>query len=135
MTTTRTTKSAAFERALAAEPALVHLDAMVTAFEKLAPSKRSGIPMCYACLWDAILKPLTAPLLGWERGYPLVQATDEPRPVYVNFAEMLTAAPPAQATTATEEWLRSSQAWDAVTGVWLRRLEAVDPAKGHGIGR
>ncbi len=47
MTTITTTTAAAFERARTAEPALVHLNAMVTAFERLAPSKRSGTPMCY----------------------------------------------------------------------------------------
>lgn len=37
---------------------------------------------------------------------------------------------PIKAETVTEEWLRSSQPWDAVTQTWLDRLEAALPCRG-----
>jgi hypothetical protein len=39
------------------------------------------------------------------------------------------------AETETEKWLRSSEAWDAVTRPLLARLYEADPANGCGIRR
>jgi hypothetical protein len=130
--------TAAFRRALDAEPQLQALDLMVNALVALAPTKASGRPMCHACIWEMILKPLVSPWVGWERGY-LPDQAEEPRPEGEqlrgrSLAELL-AIPDvrAEATTQTEQWLRTSEAFDVVTAVWLHRLEAADPGTGHGL--
>lgn len=64
--------------------------------------------MCYACVWDDIVKPITSPLLGWER---------------------------VPANTATDAWLSSSEAYDLFSCAMLGLLEDADPGNGHGIGR
>ncbi|WMM73009.1 hypothetical protein RCF27_01245 [Rhodococcus pyridinivorans] len=108
---------------------------MVTALCELT---RPEDTMCVGCAWDNIIKPLATPLIGWGRGYPPKQAKDRdhnaPRYRYVNIAEVLEeqeGRPPAESDT--ERWLRTSEAWDAVTEYWLARLDTADPGNGHGI--
>jgi hypothetical protein len=74
MTDTKT-KPEAYERALAAEPQLRAIEAMVDALVALAPNDQ---PYCTACIWETILKPLVSPWVGWERGDVPEQAKDEP---------------------------------------------------------
>jgi hypothetical protein len=76
LTTTETECEALFRRALAADYRLQAVDRMVRALVALAPTRRSGIPMCVGCVWDLILKPAVVPILGWERGYPPKDAKD-----------------------------------------------------------
>lgn len=130
----------AYERALAAEPRLA---AIVTAVDALAELARPADVMCAGCVWDGIVKPLATPLIGWERGYPPAAAKD-PSPgdgskLYTG-TDLMAAYEEAQkrlapATTDTEKWLRTSEAWDAFTGELIRRLHDADPANGHGICR
>ena len=95
--------------------------------------------MCAGCIWERMVKPLVSPLLGWERGHPVGEAKD-PEP-YSFAAHVLDwdefwskQDDRSPATTETEKWLRTSDAWDAFTGVLLVRLNDADPANGHGIG-
>ncbi len=96
MIMTRATELAEFERALTAERDLRAADRMVTA---LCAEIRAG-RLCDRCAWSGIVKPLVSPPIGHERGYPTAEARD------------------------TERWLRTPEAWDAVTSVWLERLQA-----------
>ncbi|PQP24139.1 hypothetical protein [Rhodococcus opacus] len=135
-----------FERALRAEPKLQALDKMVRSFERLAPERVSdddldaglGVPMCGGCIWDLILKPLTKPWLGWDRGDHPEEAEDNPNSWKAIDITALLALPPTPstpATTETEKWLRTTEAWDVVTEVWIKRLNDADPDNGHGIGK
>lgn len=128
-----------FEKALAAEPNLRTVDRMVRAFVALAPSRRSSVPMCAACVWELVLKPLTYPWVGWGRGRPAAQAPAEQPPLLRTFTvtELRRALTPSRppAESDTEAWLRTSEAYDVVTDRWLKMLDAADPAHGHGIGR
>lgn len=127
-----------FRRALDAEPMLRAIDAMVDALVALAPSRRSGQPMCAGCIWDLIVKPLASPWVGWERGFH-PDVAEDPRPdedplsLRIMSAADWTLPPRTDATTDTERWLRTSEAFDLVTDEWLRRLDAADPANGHGF--
>lgn len=127
-------------RACAADPAIRALDQAVSAM--CSAARATYGPSCSACVWQRILKPLAVSLVGWDRGYPLRSARD-PRPPgvslpFVNMSELMAGederksrrTPPAG---DTEQWLRTQEAWDAVTGSWLERLHEADPARGHGI--
>ncbi|MEU5097597.1 hypothetical protein [Streptomyces sp. NPDC020996] len=129
-----------YERAVAADPRLRALADLVTA---LCQFVRPADTMCGGCAWENLVKPLATPLIGWERGYRPEPAKD-PTPdggwrLYTS--RDLTAALEAAerertpASTATEQWLRTSQAWDAYCGELIRRLNDADPAHGHGICR
>lgn len=127
-----------YERALAAEPGL---RAIVTAVDALCALVRPSDTLCHGCVWDAIVKPLATPLIGWERGYPPKTAKD-PSPDrgwrITSGADLMAEWKEAEkhripATTDTEKWLRTSEAWDAFTTVLLDRLETADPGNGHGI--
>lgn len=137
--TTSTTRAANHARALTAEPRLAPIDTLVRALTRLAPTRRARRTMCASCVWVRIVKPLTVPLVGWERGYPPRPPLDLDAPrtglLYVNVAELLDNAPGRPpADTPIEEWLRTTEAYDAVTGTWLQLLDAADPGNGHGIG-
>lgn len=128
----------AYDRALTAEP---RLRAIATTVDALAQLARPGDTLCAGCVWDSIVKPLTNPLIGWERGYPADTAKD-PSPDggwrLVTGAELMADYERAQkqrtpATTDTEKWMRTSAAWDAFNDEMLRRLNAADPGNGHGI--
>jgi hypothetical protein len=127
----------AYRRVLAAEPRLRPIAHLVDALCTLV---RADDTMCAGCVWESIVEPLTTRLVGWSRGYPPQQATDdraEPGSVrYVDMDAVLNRLsrrePPA---SETEAWLRGSDAYDAFTDEMLRRLEAADPASGHGIRR
>lgn len=135
---TNTTETA-YKRALAAEP---RLNAIVTTVSALCELARADDTMCAGCIWDSIVKPLTTPLIGWSRGYPPKEAAD-PDPNdhgwrlisgadwFAEFEE--TAKHRTPATTDTEQWLRTSEAWDAFTSELLHRLNEADPGNGHGI--
>jgi hypothetical protein len=103
-----TTREQNYRRALDACPDIRALDNMVRLIAELGPPrpKRS---MCYACIWDSALKPLANLVVGWERGRGV------------------------ESHTETEEWLCDMEAFDAVTETWLKLLEDVDPALGHGF--
>lgn len=127
-----------YEKALAAEPHLRAVDRMVRAFVALAPTRRSRTPMCAGCIWEQVLKPLAQPWVGWDRGDPADQAPETPRRTWraISLDEFLDKPDRRpHAETTTETWLRSQEAWDAVTDKWLAMLHAADPANGDGIGR
>lgn len=150
--TATTTNTADMARALEAEPDLEALDRLVDALCALV---RPDDRLCAGCTWEGIVKPLASALVGWERGAPRTASTPADtlglRPVgdiaaEVDLADQLRAqiihgdqilgVPHApEPANDTERWLRSHEAWDAVTNVWLARLEAADPGTGHGIGR
>jgi hypothetical protein len=144
----------AYKRAVEAEPRLRHVERMVKAQVLYI---RPGDTFCHGCYWDAILKPLVTPLVGWGRGEPHEDAED-PHPsgkrvMHVtgggesrveekdNYLVITTSWDEAFArmdaepepTTATEKWLRSSDAWDTVTDHLLAIVERADPANGHGF--
>ena len=124
-----------YDRALQAEPQLQVLERMVATLCATAPT---GEPFCVGCIWECVLKPLVTPLVGWDRGYPPEQSRDPdpaaPSFVIVSVTEALQGLDERpKAKTATEEWMRGTGAWDAVTNRWLAQLDAADPALGHGI--
>lgn len=125
----------AYDRALAAEPAL---RAAVAVVDALSALRRPSDRLCANCAWEDIVKPIVTPLIGWERGYHPEPAAD-PRPEgeLIELLAMgeLPDPPRTPATTETERWMRSMEAWDGFTGVLLDRLETADPGNGHGIGR
>lgn len=138
MTEIAARKFTAYDRALAAEP---RLRAIVTTVDALIELVRPGDTMCSGCVWDAIVKPLAIPLIGWERGYPPDTAKD-PSPDggwrMLSGGDLMAEYEEAQqrlapATTDTEKWLRTSEAWDAFTGALIDRLHTADPGNGHGI--
>ena len=45
----------------------------------------------------------------------------------------LDTPPRDDAASETEAWLRSEEAFDVVTDVWLKLLEDVDPSLGYGL--
>ena len=108
----------AYRRALAAEPTLRSVEKVVHALADLHIAPGTA--------YDEIIKPLTDPLIGWRRGvhhhahnpedvpptFQIVRASDIPSPV-------TTGSEPA---TAEETWLRTCEAFDAVTDVWLDYL-------------
>ncbi len=135
-------ETTAYERALQAEPKLA---AVVRVVDALCVLVRPTDRLCHGCVWETIVKPLVSPLIGWGRGYPSKPASD-PDPDnpsglrIISGSEMLAAYEAAQvtrtpATTDTEKWLRTPEAYDAFTDMLLDRLERADPANGHGIGR
>jgi hypothetical protein len=96
----------------------------------------------HGCLWERMVKPLVRPLVGYERGFFPKVAADPPASGesgwrFLNRAELLAhdSRPRVPATTDTEQWMRTSEAWDAVTRVLLARMWDADPANGCGIGR
>ncbi|CAM5714830.1 hypothetical protein SVIOM342S_07645 [Streptomyces violaceorubidus] len=129
-----------YERAMKADRRLRALAEFVNA---LCGFVRPADTMCGGCTWDSLVKPLAVPLIGWERGR-LPESAPDPKPgggwKFVSGSEWVAAVEAAEkdrtpATTETEEWLRTSEAWDAYCGGLIRRLNAADPANGHGIHR
>lgn len=124
-----------YDRALAAER---RLRAAVAVVDALCALVRTTDRMCSGCVWETIVKPMILPLVGWERGYPPRQAKDPgPRPagLHLTRADLGNLPRPVTASTETETWLRSMEAWDAVTGTLLDRLYQADPGNGHGVCR
>lgn len=136
--TTVADRRALLERACAADRAIRALNQVVTAL-CVAAATGDG-PACSSCIWERIVKPLATPLVGWERGYPASEAKDPTSGLaVVDLGPALKwlderDAHRTPATTETERWLRSQEAWDAVTGEWISRLYEADPGAGHGIG-
>lgn len=117
--------AAAFERALQAEPKLRAVSQLVDVLRLLV---RPTDEMCHGCIWEAIVKPLVRPWVGWGRGYPPKSAQD-PDPTGERWLRVTSAAelmreadPRIPAETETEKWLRTSEAWNAVTKVLIDRL-------------
>jgi hypothetical protein len=123
-----------YRRALAAEPRLVAIERLV---DLLADLVRPSDRLCSGCAWERIVKPMARPWVGYERGVIPEQAPDVRPPARVmTLTELLAAeASRTDATTDTERWLRTSEAWDAVTRPWIDRLHDADPANGCGMGR
>lgn len=110
-----------FEDALRAEPALAAVDCAVRALVALATPERR---VCSECLWYRVIKPLASPWIGWERGCIPRNADDFDQGFRIySAAELLTEPESTPAETEAETWLRSSQAFDLVTGEWLRIAE------------
>ncbi len=124
-----------FAKALAAEPRLHAVDRMVRMVVAMAPTRRSGKPMCSDCFWTNVLKPIVQPLIGWERGDPGEEPPEKPHGVrMLSHAEVMERRRPRpRATTSTERWLRSAEAYDVVTDRWLKALHNADPANGCGL--
>jgi hypothetical protein len=142
-----------YDRALQAEP---QLQPIVRLVDALIALRRPSDRLCVGCVWELIVKPMVSPLIGWGRGYPLEQAQDpEPNgsrrlrvtrasesrrvdltPFLVDGATFLAEDDDeTPATTDTEKWMRTSEAFDAFTDRLLAKLDRADPANGHGIGR
>jgi hypothetical protein len=94
-------------------------------------------------VWEEIVKPLTTPLVGWgrgrhdkaregeaERGFFFENLGDVMREIDEE-DELLKKYP----IGPNEQWLRTSQAYNAFTNVILSRLQHADPGNGHGIAR
>lgn len=130
---TTATRAELFAFALAVEPQLQAVDRMVRAFVALAPADKT---MCAACIWSDILKPAAWPWIGWGR-VEIPQNAAEPEPVRSwTLSEFLDLpdVPRTPAGTEVEKWLRTEQAWNLVTDVWLELLDNADPGNGHGVG-
>lgn len=115
------TTQAAYERALTAEPQLEAVVKVVDALLLIDDEKGDGLDH-----WG-IIKPLIVPWLGYQRGTVPVNAQDAPTsatPKVKSVGELArTNLPrPVPATTETEKWLRSEEAYDAFTDVLLARL-------------
>lgn len=113
-----------YHRALNACEQLVTLDKLVyTLCISLSPSGAR----CAGCIWEQIVKPLSSHFVGWGRGdNPIIRDGSEG----IRRLEDVPAKPRETGLTETEMWLRSSEAYDAVTDVWLARLESADPGMG-----
>ena len=113
-----------YSRALKAEPKLPPIETLVETLCATAPSKRSGKPMCSACVWSGIVKPLVIRLVGHNRAWPLTLREKDDYQTGLVFTRAsdikLHGAPSAE--TEIEKWLRTSEAWDAVVRTWLARL-------------
>lgn len=123
-----------YRLALEAEPALVAIEAVVDLICD------RGLPSQMA--WSSIVKTLTIPYIGNMRGIGADGATNPKRPD-LNQAERMEHLLGSMtdlsehvaslekyrlpATSATEEWMRTSEAWDAVTKVWIRKMQEADP--------
>lgn len=132
-----TERDRAYRRALDAEP---QLQPAVRVVDALCALVRADDYLCHACVWESIVKPLVDPWVGWDRGYLPQQASDAPRDTWepINLTDYLKHTRDDRklpADTDTERWLRTSEAFDAFTGVLIDRLYAADPGNGHGIGR
>jgi hypothetical protein len=136
-------------RALSADPAIAALDLAIAGL--CVSAREADGPFCAGCAWTRIIKPLALPLVGWERGRSAIEARD-PGPSwakvdltpYLNrpslqdrvltWDQLAALEPPrSPATTETEQWLRSQEAWDVVTRAWMARLHEADPGLGHGL--
>lgn len=120
-------------RAVAADHHIRALDRAIRTIAALAPAEGADTPMCHGCLWSGVVKPLSKLLLGSARG-ELDEARDRvgiPDPV--DLAALLAEPGRELASTETERWLRSDEAYDQVTDVWLDLLREADPANGCGL--
>lgn len=112
----------AYERALSAEPALESVVKVVDALLLLDEDKSENLDH-----WG-IIKPLIVPWVGFGRGYVPSEASDvvntPSKPKVRSFTDFLDEPGPARvpATTKTEKWMRTSEAYDAFTDVLLARL-------------
>ncbi|MEV8112325.1 hypothetical protein [Pseudarthrobacter oxydans] len=122
-----------YRLALEAEPALAAVEAVVDLIcDKGLPSQKA---------WSSIVKPLALPFIGNMRGIGADSATNPRRPdlnptermehligsmtdLGEHVAKLEKYRLPA--TTATEEWMRTSEAWDAVTTVWIQKMKKAD---------
>lgn len=128
------TTTSDYQRALDAEPQLGTAVLAVNALCALAGPENS---MCSGCAWELIIKPICLPYIGHCRGVPLTQATDSTGVLDLLITpDELFALPDApEATSDTERWLRTIEAYDAFTRPLIARLEAADPGNGCRIGR
>lgn len=123
-----------YRLALEAEPALVAIEAVVDLIcDKGLPSQKA---------WASIVRTLTIPFVGNMRGIG-AEAVANPQRPDLNHEERVEQLLGSMtdldehvarlekyrlpATSATEEWMRTSGAWDAVTQVWIRRMQEADP--------
>lgn len=138
MTTTEATFT--FQQTIEADSQLRAVDALVRVLAATAPAPESDAPMCSGCVWEHIVKPLTTPVLGWSRARPhrdVRPPSADPFEV-VDIAQVMSEAhdnPKPPPTNDLERWLRTSEAFDVVTDVWLALLHDADPANGHGLPR
>jgi hypothetical protein len=127
-----------YERALQAEPAVA---AIGTLIDVLCALVSPDDVMCAGCVWERIVKPLTTPFVGWCRNtydeayYDATAESGLRNSLKSGLRSSLDMRePPTPApTTEIERWLRTSAAYDAVTDVWLSKLDEADPGNGHGL--
>lgn len=123
-----------YARALNSEPKLRNLERVIRALAALNPMPGT--------VYDAVIYPLASPLVGWRRGQhfhahnpedmptPISKSTEGERTVALySLADYPTPiATVSQPATTEEAWLRTREAFDAVTNVWLDHLtDAEDP--------
>ncbi|MHA7218620.1 hypothetical protein ACX80L_06970 [Arthrobacter sp. MDT1-48-3] len=129
-----------YRLALEADPTLRALDQIVGMICEM------GLPCSTS--WSDLVKPLTTPHLGVMRGCGVENADNPSRPdqiteeiqahllAYLGNKENVAATAERMnkyrlpATNGTEEWLRTSEAWDAMARVWIRRMQDAAPADG-----
>jgi hypothetical protein len=149
LTVTISPTTSLLARALAADPAIAALDLAIAGL--CVSAREADGPFCAGCAWTRIIKPLALPLVGWERGRSAIEARDPGsswaeidltpyldrpplRDRLLTQDQLAELEPPrSTATTETERWLRSQEAWDVVTRAWMARLQEADPGLGHGL--
>ncbi|WP_104181661.1 hypothetical protein [Arthrobacter sp. B0490] len=133
--TNNSSESEHYRRALEAEPALRVIEQVVNSIcNDVLPSNEA---------WANLVAPLTTPYLGVSRGYGVKNADNVSRADRTLGEELedltadledLSSQSKAKesvdkyrlpAMNSTEEWLRSAEAWDAVTHVWIHRMQDV----------
>ncbi len=115
-------------RALKLSDDVQRVDDLVRLLCTTAPTDQ---PFCHGCLWERFVKPLVEPFIGTVRAYPFERHIT--RGWHVVPFDPTTLLEPEPSPNQAEEWLRSSEAWDAVTDKWLAMLAKADPALGHGF--
>lgn len=131
--TDNSSESEQYRRALEAEPALRLIEQVVNSIcNDVLPSNEA---------WVNLVAPLATPYLGVSRGYGVKNADNVSRADRTLGEELedltadledLSSQSKAKesgdkyrlpAMNSTEEWLRSGDAWDAVTHVWIQRMQ------------
>lgn len=106
-------------RAVAAEPRLRAVGRVIKALAALNVMEGTA--------YDAVIRPLVAPLVGWSRGrhFHAHNPEDMPKPEHgmilmSQIPEPIITKP--EPATDEEAWLRTQKAYDAVIGVYLDYL-------------
>jgi hypothetical protein len=125
-----------YRLALDTEPGLVAIETVVDLICD------QGLPSQMA--WSSVVETLALPFIGNMRGIGIDNAKNPKKPdldaderlehLLESMEDMSAKDERLEkyrlpAETATEEWMRTSEAWDAVTEVWIRKMQEADPAR------